>query len=242
MGVLRSKIFAAKTKTGLHYFFYIFSILVFLISLIFLFFFWSDFSQPNIFGIIAFVIAIGSSITLFVFTKKYLQIQDVFHTSELDPIVNKFTCIADKEEIKLFAGDLNFFGHTPAEMDTHPQYTTLRSLQFAKISILCEKPNDNSKKIRYGKMICDMPQTDLRFYKPPKEADLKVRGRMIKVNGVDKLLMYVKTGPKYYQAIETDTSNTSGALYNNIWNLVWSMADEPNSEQIQEFKNLFLGK
>lgn len=234
-GVLRSKIFATRTKTGLHYFFYGFSIIVFLASITSGFIYWSDFS---LFGIIGSVLAIFSSIALFIFTKRYLLVKDVYHTSELDHIVNSFTANGDKNEIKMFGGDLNFFGNTPSDMDNNAQYHYLRSLEFNKISILCEEPNDNTKKIRYGKILHDMPETELRFYNP-KEADLKVRGRMIKVQGSDKLLMYTRVKSKHYQALETDTGNSGGALYNNIWNLVWSLAVKPTPPQLQDYKNLF---
>jgi hypothetical protein len=55
------------------------------------------------------------------------------------------------------------------------------------------------------------------------EAESRVRGRIIKVDGVNKLLVFIKIRPGIYQAVETDTGNTSGALYNNIWDLAWSL-------------------
>jgi len=239
-GALRSKIFASRNKTKLHYSFYGFSILLFVTSIIFLCKYWNDFFSPNWFGIIVLFIAILSSLALFFLTKKFLVIKDTFHTSELDPIINKFTESADRDEIKLFGGDLNFFGNTPADIDRHPQYSSLRAHQFRRILILCEEPNDNSKKIRYGKILHDMPQTELRFYEPQK-ADLKVRGRIIKINGSIKLLMYNRIESKVYQALETDTANSNGALYSNIWELIWSLAIVPTAEQRQEYRNLYLG-
>ena len=83
-----------------------------------------------------------------------------------------------------------------------------------------------------------MPTAELRFYNP-EEADLRVRGRIIKVNGVDKLLVYNKIKSGKYQAIENDTSNSNGALYNGIWELVWSLAKQPTPEQIGMYKGLF---
>lgn len=83
-----------------------------------------------------------------------------------------------------------------------------------------------------------MPTTDLRFYKPDR-ADLKVRGRIIQLQGVDKLLMYSRIESGIYQAIETDTSNSNGALYNNIWQLIWSLADKPTQAQLDLYKGLF---
>src|SRR5690606_18030227 len=125
---------------------------------------------------------------------------------ELDPIVNKWTSNADNSEIKLFGGDLSFFGQGPNNMDVNAQYTHLRSLGFNHILILCEDPNDNIKRIRYGKILSDMPTAKLKFYNPDK-ADMRVRGRIIKVHGVNKLLVYTKVQSGVYQAIETDMAN-----------------------------------
>jgi hypothetical protein len=241
LGVLRSKIFATKSKTNLHKLFYAFSALIFLFSIFFLFNNWNEIFKPSWFGIIVESVAIVSSVSLIILTKKYLVVKDIYNTSELDPIINKFTESADKDQIKLFGGDLNFFGNYPSQIDMHPQYLTLRSLQFKKIFILCEKPKDTSVKIRYGKILHDMPQTQLRYYEPDR-ADLKVRGRIIEVTGSVKLLMYTKIESKVYQAISTDTANSNGALYNNIWELVWSLAFVPDIKEIQSYKDLFLNK
>ncbi|TAH42331.1 MAG: hypothetical protein EYC69_06075 [Bacteroidetes bacterium] len=241
LGVLRSKIFSTKSKTNLHRFFYIFSTTIFLISIFFLFNNWNELFAPNWFGIVVEFLAIISSVSLFILTKKYLVVKDIFNTSELDPIINKFTESADTDQIKLFGGDLNFFGNSPPDIDLHPQYRTLRSLQFKKILILCEKPKDTSVKIRYGKILHDMPQAQIRYYEP-EQADLKVRGRIIEIHRSIKLLMYTKIQSKIYQAIETDTANSNGALYNNIWELVWSLALVPDAKEMQSYKDLFLNK
>ncbi len=240
-GALRSKIFSAKTKSKLHYPFYLLATIIFSISILSVIVKWKDFFMPNWYGIIVVIIAFVSSISLFLLTKKHLVVKDIFNTSELDPIINKFTNSADKDEIKLFGGDLNFLGNSPSDIDLHPQYITLRSLRFKNIHILCEKPSDNSIKIRYGKILHDMPQAQIRYYDPDK-ADLKVRGRIIKINGSIKLLMYNKIQSKIYQAIETDTANSNGALYNNIWDLVWSLAKAPDAKDKQQYIDLFLGK
>jgi hypothetical protein len=91
--------------------------------------------------------------------------------------------------------------------------------------------------LRYGKIITEIHNVELRYYQPEK-ADLRVRGRIIEVNGVNKLLMYTKNKPGSYQAIETDTANSSGALYGNIWDLIWSLAIIPMPEQIKSYKDL----
>ena len=169
--------------------------------------------------------------------KKYLVVKDVYETSELDPIVNRFTTIADKTSIRLFGGDLNFFGNTPEEMIQNNQYNHLKSLGFRSILIICESPKDNIQRIRYGQILIDLPNAELRFYNP-ESADLRIRGRMIEVNGVTKLLMYRKIKPKTYEAIERNSGESDGVLYTNIWNLIWSLANQPSNEDINDFKSL----
>jgi len=151
----------------------------------------------------------------------------------LDPIINRFTTIADRTEIRLFGGDLNFFGNSEVQMNNNAQYTALRGSTFARISILCEEPQNADTRTRYGKILNELPGIELRFYNP-EEADLLIRGRLKKVNGVDKLLIYNKLDTGRYQLILTDTANSSGALYNNIWNLVWSLANRLSVDQRNE--------
>lgn len=234
LGILRSKIFASKIKTTLHYSFYVISGLLFL-SAITAIFISSSTSVTVI--IVSFVASIGLAAA----TRFLLVVKDTYTSKELDPIVNNWTSSADKNEIKLFGGDLDFFGKEPSLMDSNSQYSHLRSQAFNKVSILCEAPNDSMKKIRYGKILVDMPNSELRFYNP-KEADLRVRGRIIKVNGVNKLLVYIKIQSGIYQAVETDTGNSSGALYNNIWELAWSLATKPSDDQLESFRKLFRDK
>jgi hypothetical protein len=241
LGILRSKIFASKNANTLYYVFYGFAVLVFLAAVLSIFTFSKYiFVTPDKFGISVLVIAALSSVGLFIYSNKFLVFKNVYKASKLDPIVNKFTSDADKDEIKLFGGDLNFFGNDPSAIDKHPQYTHLKSIGFKKISILCETPITPTQIIRYGKILYEMPETELRFYRPEK-ADLKVRGRIIKVNGVNKLLMYTKVKSGVYQTLATDTANTSGALYNNIWELAWSMAIQPDPAQNQSYINAFRG-
>lgn len=241
-GALRSKLLASKTENKLHIAFYIFSILTFVTVVLVLIICWNDFVNPkaNWYAFIVSFLALLFSAALFLFTKKYLIVKSIYEVKELDPIINGFTSMADKNEIKLFGGDLNFFGNAPNEMDINKQYTHLKSLNFNKVSILCEEPNDATKKIRYGKIYNEIKNVELRFYHPEK-ADLRVRGRIIKVNGSSKLLMYTKYLPGKYQALETDTANSGGALYDNIWELGWSMAVQPNKHQIEEYVNKYKG-
>ncbi len=237
LGVLRSKIFASKENNKLHYIFYGFSILVLLISIGGAIAFYHEIDT---FGFAVLIASIVFSILLWLATNKFLFFKNVFKINELDPIVNKFTSNASKNDIKLFGGDLNFLGNTSSEIDANKQYTHLRSLEFKKISILCATPHTQIQRMRYGKILSDMPNTELRFYEP-EIADLKVRGRIIEVQGVIKLLMYTKIKDGLYQSIETDTANSSGALYNNIWELAWSLAAKPAAAEIETYKQLFRG-
>ena len=106
------------------------------------------------------------SILLWLATNKFLFFKNIFKSTELDTPVNKFTSNADKNDIKLFGGDLNFLGNSPSEIDNNKQYTHLKSLAFKKISILCETPHTQIQKIRYGKILYEMPYVELRFMNP----------------------------------------------------------------------------
>lgn len=110
----------------------------------------------------------------------------------------------------------------------------MKNRPFNKIKILCEQPQNIATKIRYGKLLSDLNGVDIKFYNP-ETADLKIRGRMKRIEGVTKLLIYSKTDDiGVYEAIETDTANRSGAMYSNIWNLVWSLADPISQEEKDE--------
>ncbi len=248
-GILRSKIFSSKHTNYLHYFFIIFSVILFSASVYGLFEFWSELSEgvknsdseeysANCFANFVLWTALFFSLILLYVTTKFLHFKNIHKTSELDPLVNNFTSNADRNEIKLFGGDLNFFGESPNDMNENIQYRYLRSREFNKVLILCESPNDITKKRRYGKILSDNRGSELRFYNPDN-ADLRVRGRIIQVNGANKLLIYKKIKSKTYQAIETDTADSDGALYNNIWDLVWSLATIPSPNEEQEYKSLF---
>jgi hypothetical protein len=233
LGILRSKIFASKVHNILYFFFYFLSLVLFGFAAYTATCFWAE-------SKIIIIVSIIAAVALVLTTRFLLILKDTYSTNELDPIVNKWTSSADNSEIKLFGGDLSFFGQGANNMDVNAQYTYLRSLGFNHILILCEVPNDNTKRIRYGKILSDMPTAELKFYNPDK-ADMRVRGRIIKVQGVNKLLVYTKVQSGIYQAIETDMANSNGALYSSIWDLVWHLATPPSSEQIQNFKQLYQG-
>ena len=92
----------------------------------------------------------------------------------------------------MFGRDLNFLGNNPQEMIGNAQYNHLLTMGFNRVLILCEAPKNNIQKIRYGKILHDFKGAELKFYYPDK-ADLKVRGRIIKVSNVNRLLYVYKS-------------------------------------------------
>lgn len=82
-----------------------------------------------------------------------------------------------------------------------------------------------------------MQGVKMRYYQP-NEANLSLRGRITRYQGGDRLLMYFKISKQTYQAIETDTANSNGALYKNIWNLIWDLAKVPDQAELQQFMDL----
>jgi len=239
-GALGNKLSSEKDNSPWVLGFYILGLIALIVPVILSILYWQFVSNWLISTSVA--ISTISAILIIIYTKKVLDKKHIYDAGELDPIINKFTEIADKNEIKLFGGDLNFFGESVNQINENSQYVKLRSLSFKKVMILCEQPksNDVTTKIRYGKIITEIENVKLRFY-DPEEADLRIRGRILKVNGVSKLLMFNKIESKRYKAIETDTANSNGALYNNIWDLVWSLGIQPEIEELKNYQKLFRG-
>lgn len=239
LAAIRSKIPIIKDNKNLHYVFYIFSVLVLLFAAGVMYFFRKQLDEL---GIILGSTSILASIALIIFTYIFQFGKEIFKSSELDSIVNKFTSDADTNLIKMFGGDLNFIGNTPREMDENSQYNYLKARHFRNLQILCEIPVNNEQKIRYGKILNDFLASDveLKFY-DPDDIDLKVRGRIIQIQGRDKLLIYHRLRSKVYKTIQTDTATAEGKLYLNIWNLIWRLAKTPTEAEIQECKTLFAG-
>lgn len=236
IGILTEKLSGNKNNSLWVFAFYGLGIVTFVLPIVFLFKKWSTATIGEI--IVAFV-CIAAAILVIIITKVMLHVKNIYTTSELHPIVNAFTEFADKKEIKLFGGDFDFLGNTSEEIDAHPQYTALKKCKFGKVLILCAAPNGNDAASRYGKILMELKGSELRFYRPER-ADLAVRGRIVKRNGVDQLLMYSKKGPGIYEAIEADIADPNGMLILNIWELTWSLAITPLDEQIQSYKEAFL--
>ncbi len=238
-GILGNKLINTREKSNWKWAYYLFGGLVILFAL-------GCIGANNVHDphykatIIIAILSIISGGLIIIGTKKLLLAKNIYSIPELNPIINEFTNIADRSEIKLFGGDLNFFGNSTSDIDRNIQYNHLKALRFSKVLILCEEPNSPETRIRYGKILAEIPHTSLGFYNP-RLADLRVRGRLIRVDGSTKLLMYTKDKPGYYKAIETDTGNSNGALYNNIWELVWSLSYKPTAEENDSMIKMFSG-
>jgi hypothetical protein len=231
LGAGLNKIFSIKEKNHWYWLFYIFAV-VCVICLI-----WTLVAtKGEVLGFFWYFTLI-STVILVLVTAYVLKTKNQYQSAELDPVVNSFTEKADKQFINLLCGDVNFFGTHPTEMDKNSQYNFLRSAGFTQICIMCYPPRTSSDRIRYGKLLTDLPQTEIRYYHP-NNANLSLRGRITKHQGIDKLLMYFKISGKTYQAIETDTSTASGALYRGIWNLIWDLGSKPTDNEVKEFKEI----
>lgn len=238
LAAVRGKMNSTKEKNKFHYIFYFFSGLVFFSALVACFVYYHELLQPNWFSIVVILVSLVFSALLALFTKKHLTGKTHFTTAELDPIINKFTEHADIQNIRLLAGDLNFFGNTPLEMDQNSQYVCLKKMAFRSIEILCFKPQNVMERIRYGKILQEL-NVVLKYYQP-SQADLNIRGRLKTVNDVTHLLIYNKVKPKIYEALELDTADRHGALYDHTWKLIWRIAEAMHEEEINNYKSSYL--
>lgn len=231
LGAMLNKVFAVKDKNNLYWIFYGFSMLCFL----YLGITWFATSGAALNG--AWYLTLVCNVALILITRFILTTKNIYKTAELDTVINAFTGKADKNFINLLCGDINFFGAGPDEMDKNIQYTYLKSSGFREINILCYPPVNNSDRMRYGKLLRDMPAVRLRYYQP-SEANVSLRGRITRFQGGDKLMMYFKISSNTYQAIETDTANSNGALYRNIWELIWNLGQVPPIADLDRFIEL----
>lgn len=237
---LRAQLATAKKKSWLYWIFYTLAVVVILASLIIGYSFREEIFPGNGYAIAVLLISCIFSLLLILITYRSTRIKNHYTLEQLNPVVNEFSTHAEKNNIKLLAGNLDFLGKSVSEIDQHPQFTCLKLANFREIQILCTKPVTNEDKIRYGKIVTDLPTTQLKYYRPLK-ADLRVRGRIKTLNNVTRLLIYSKVAPGKYQALELNTAENDGALYSHLWNLIWELADAPNGEQIAEYCRLYRG-
>ncbi|WP_416865115.1 MAG: hypothetical protein ACMVP2_21915 [Imperialibacter sp.] len=238
LGVLGNWLISEYNKSGWVSVFYMIGVLTLLFPVGTAFFYWEEIS--NWLGLLAATLSVSASIGLMIFMRTKIRTKNIYKSDEVDPIMNRFTDDADNTEIKLFGGDLSFFGESERKINENSQYLKLKARGFNVIQILCENPTRNETKFRYGKIITDLPKAELRFY-DPKDADLRIRGRIAKMGGSDRLVIFDKIESKLYKVIQTDTANSNGVLYNSIWNLIWELAIRPTPAELDEYRKLYQG-
>src|SRR5688572_11434646 len=108
-GVIANRLIAVREKSAWKSAYYLLGILLIVFALILLVVKFRVISELGWFAVI-FSIVSGSLIVFA--TRKLLDVSDVYSIAKLNPIINKFTRLADRTEIKLFGGDLNFFGNS----------------------------------------------------------------------------------------------------------------------------------
>jgi len=235
IGLFYTILFANKPNLILKWILSVLGILVMVFSIAFYFLF-KPTKWFEIFQILMLFIAGLSAFLIVIFSptiRKYLS------SKKINKIINKVTNTSDRNNMKLLGGDLNFFGTEINQMESNSQYLCLKSKSFYKIHILCENPKMLETKIRYGKILSDFGETvELKFYNPDI-ADLRIRGRLFERTGVKKILMFTKKTSSKYKLIATDTASENGALYNNIWDLIWSLAITPSDSDKQEYVQLY---
>lgn len=231
---VRQRLSASKKKDWLHWIFHFVSGVVILGTIFYAVHSFNRSGSPDWFAIIIMILSVVFSVALSFATHKWLAGKRQFSTDELDPIVNKFSSDSDSDNIRLIAGNLDFF-ESKGKMELHPQYARLRELQFQSIDILCKHPISAEDERRYGKILIDFPRARFRFYNP-EFADVKIRGRITTLSGVPKLLIYNKIAAGRYQLLELNTAENDGALYSRLWELLWNTAKEPTPAAIAAFK------
>lgn len=88
------------------------------------------------------------TICIYYFTAK----SDLRSRKKINQEIINFTKLADtKQEIRLFGGDLNFFGNViDNSILNNEQFLQLKEMDFHKIRVLCIQPNNEEDKLRLG--------------------------------------------------------------------------------------------
>lgn len=169
------------------------------------------------------------------------QKEKLYTPFELDPFIRKFTENSKVDTLKMIAGDLNFFGDNLDEMNNNEQFKQLTKLGFNKVQILCKKPNLNSLQSiqRYGKVLFDIENVELRFYTDTVQ-DIKLRGRFAKYSpSVDAMSIYERINATHYRVIESNINNYDCALFIRIFKLTWANAEIPSQNDINDWVNQY---
>jgi hypothetical protein len=165
------------------------------------------------------------------------QKEKLYTPFQLDPFIRKFTDNSKVDTLKMFAGDLNFLGDNPTEMDNNEQFKQLTKLGFNKVQILCKKPDLSSPDSikRYGKVLSDIKNVELRFYTETVQ-DLKLRGRFAKyAPSVDAMSIYERINATHYRVIESNINNYDCGLFIRIFKMTWANAEIPNNTDISSW-------
>lgn len=186
-------------------------------------------------------------ITSVVYTLGVYYLLNIFvgliHASKLVPRVINFTENAKSDEIRLWGGDLNFFGASVIEMEANEQYKQLKNKKFDKILILCKKPKNNELKKCYGKIINDFKDAvEFKFYNEETSPDLNIRGRIKRKYSPDIFVafIYERIDSNRYKAIEEDmTKQDCNMIYVKIWEMSWKHADYLSEIDKKNFLKLF---
>ncbi|WP_028523264.1 hypothetical protein [Runella limosa] len=166
----------------------------------------------------------------------------VYSPKELDLIIRKFTENSKIDTMRMFAGDLNFFGTDIKSIKNNAQFKQLYDLEFRRIQILCRRPKNEQEEIRYGMIVKEINNIELRFYNKNIE-DLKVRGRITKhAPSVDAISIYERIAAKKYRVIESDVNHFDCGLFIKIFKLVWHNADTPTPVELSKWAECYENK
>lgn len=199
-----------------------------------------DNEKYKILGCVAIIISlihiIGSYYLLNLF-------DEIIKTSKLVPRVIEFTENAKSDEIRLWGGDLNFFGNSVLEMEKNEQYNQLKNKRFEKILILCKRPRNNESKKCYGKILNEFTEVvEFKFYNEINSPDLHIRGRIKRKYSPDIFvaLVYERVNSNSYKTIEEDiTKEGCNMIYVKIWEMSWKHADNLTDTEKHDLLNIF---
>ena len=159
------------------------------------------------------------------------QFDRIYADEEINKPIIEFTNYAKEIGLKLFGGDLNFFGYV-SSMDKNEQFFQLRNKKFHSIQVLCDNPkniSDPDKKteaiVRYGKLFCTfVGVVELRYY-GKAAPDLSIRGRIkYDFNGTPRVLLYHKIAPGKFKPIEYTPLDRENNFYVELFDHLWKHA------------------
>lgn len=194
-------------------------------------------------------LSIGSFILFPVIICIFLrQFDRIYADEQINKPIIAFTNHAKENGLKLFGGDLNFFGVVNT-MEQNGQYLQLRNKKFHSIQVLCENPkliSDLEKRkeaiLRYGKLYCTFTDViELRYY-GKAAPDLSIRGRIkYDFSGSLRVLLYHKIAPGKFKPIEYTPLDRENNFYVELFDHLWKHAtkdDAIKNDCVAKFKAL----